>query len=82
MIINENIRLNSSATVTNDKGYEIQVVSLNSSLDSGCTNFNLNITIMDKASTDANKAIVQEQINSFLEAIRNKMVELGYSITI
>lgn len=77
--INENININANIVPT---GMNKPVIGLSGILNTNTLGFGMSFNIMDKENFDLNLTEIQEQFNQFLDAIRAKMTELGYKITI
>lgn len=82
MIITQNTNLNGSLEVTNADDTKKTVVAINSNLVENSNNFNFSFTVIDNILVDANAADIQSQMDEFIAALRVKMVELGYKITL
>ena len=82
MKINETTNLNAILQITAEDGTTKPVISINSNMVKGGNNLNLNFTITDEITLAANIATAQAEMDSFKAALNEKMVELGYQVTI
>jgi len=82
MEIRETTNLNSILSITNTDKTIKPIITINSNLSQGGNNLNLNFNIIDELSIAGNEAAAQTEMDSFMTALRAKMVELGYQVTI
>ena len=82
MIITENTNLNATLESTDSEGNKKQIVSINSNLTQNSKNFNFSYTIMDEEEVEANLEDIQTQMDEFMVALKAKMVNMGYKVTI
>ncbi|APC41521.1 hypothetical protein [Clostridium estertheticum] len=82
MEIKESTNLNSTLSITNADKMIKPVIAISSNLINGGNNLNLNFTITDAISIVGNEASAQVEMDSFMNALRTKMKELGYLIII
>lgn len=81
MNIRQTTSLNAVITVKDDKGNEVPVLSVNASLNNTNMNMSINTSSINQtlASDPANAAVIQGQFDSFLEAVRTKAKEIGFT---
>lgn len=82
MEINENINLNGTIEITGADGSKKPAVAVNSNLTKNGGNFNFSFNIIDNIVLESNVAEVQTEIDSFLNTLKAKMIELNYKVTI
>lgn len=82
MIITENTNLNGALEVSFNDGSTKTVVVINSNLVESNSSFNFNFSVMDKDSLTANLVELQTQMDEFMVALKAKMLERGYLLTI
>lgn len=82
MKITENTNLNGALEVTNADGTKKIVVAINTNLVENSNNCNFSFTVLDTILADANAVDIQTQMDEFIAALRVKMIELGYKITL
>lgn len=79
-MINETTNFNSPVTVKDTNNNDVQVAYLNATLDTNNQNFNINMSVTNKALVTANAAAVKQQYNDFMTAVTTRATELGYVI--
>jgi hypothetical protein len=68
--------------VVNHEDKAINIANISANLSSLGNSFSLNVNILDKELVELYKAEVDAQINSFYDALKQKQLEIGYSIVI
>lgn len=68
--------------VVNHEDKNINIANISANLSSLGNSFSLNVNILDKELVELYKAEVDAQINSFYDALKQKQLEIGYSIVI
>jgi len=68
--------------VVNHEDKDINIANISANLSSLGNSFSLNVNILDKELVELYKAEVVAQINSFYDALKQKQLEIGYSIVI
>lgn len=68
--------------VVNHEDKDINIANISANLSSLGNSFSLNVNILDKELVELYKAEVDAQINSFYDALKQKQLEIGYSIVI
>lgn len=73
-----------SATITSQvNGVDTPVLAVNANLNSGLTNFMLNINIINADVAKSNATDVQQQLSDYISnTIKSKMTEAGYPVTL
>jgi hypothetical protein len=79
-MINETTNFNTPVTVKDTNNNDVQVAYLNATLDTNNQNFNINMSVTNKALVTANAAAVKQQYNDFMTAVTTRATELGYVI--
>jgi len=82
MIITENTNLKVTLQITDADSNIKPVIIINSNLAKGGNNLNFNLTVIDTATVETNLEAVQIEMDNFKIALNEKMLELGYKITI
>lgn len=79
-MINETTNLNTPVTVKDANGNDVQVAYLNATLDTGNQNFNINMSVTNKALVSINADAVKQQYTDFTIAVQTRAKSLGYVI--
>jgi hypothetical protein len=79
-MINETTNFSSPVTVKDANNNDVQVAYLNATLDTGNQNFNIGMSVNNKALVQANAATVKQQYDDFMAAVSARATELGYVI--
>lgn len=82
MIINESINLSATLIGTNDNNEEIPTVVVRSKLEEGGSSLTFTLNVINETELINNVENIQTQLNEFMSAIRTKMAELNYKLTI
>lgn len=82
MIINESINLSATLIVTNDNNEEIPTVVVRSKLEEGGSSLTFTLNVINETELINNAENIQTQLYEFMNAIRTKMAELNYKLTI
>lgn len=82
MIINESINLSGTLIGTNDNNEEIPTVVVRSKLEEGGSSLTFTLNVVNETELINNVENIQAQLNEFMSAIRTKMAELNYKLTI
>lgn len=82
MIINESINLSATLIGTNDNNEEIPTVVVRSKLEEGGSSLTFTLNVINETELINNAENIQTQLNEFMSAIRTKMAELNYKLTI
>lgn len=82
MEINESISLNATLIGKDSNGMDLPIVTVRGKLEEGGSTLTLAIAVMNKKELDDNLEGIQTQLNEFLNAMRNRMTELNYKLTI
>ncbi|MBU5485955.1 hypothetical protein KQI86_16665 [Clostridium sp. MSJ-11] len=78
-MINSSSNNNIYATIVEE---DKAIVSINSNYNETGTNLTVSFNILDKEYVEKNPAIIQDQLNQFLEELRDKLKGVGYDVTI
>ncbi|MEW9093747.1 MAG: hypothetical protein AB2417_01585 [Clostridiaceae bacterium] len=78
-MINSSSNNNIYATIVEE---DKAIVSINSNYNEIGTSLTVSFNILDKEYVEKNPAIIQDQLNQFLEELRDKLKGVGYDVTI
>ena len=78
-MINSSSNNNIYATIVEE---DKAIVSINSNYNEIGTNLTVSFNILDKEYVEKNPEIIQSQLDSFLNELREKLKGVGYDVTI